>query len=390
MRAQFSTGVAALQWAIDRYDEENEPSREVQLLAAQVFCGAAMILMEQNAFERAHVYVERARLLREQVGDEHGLAAVYSIAGRLAYAQEHYDDALTQLRCCLRIQRRLGDRHGIAVTLKHARTIAYYRGNHSKAGAYLRRSLALFEALGDATWVGYALINLANVHYRTGRHDIADALYLECLAIRWLLGARAGIDSCLAGLVLNAWAWGKVRRAAWIYGVERRLAQDMALRRPDQDERHYRGMLAQVRQVLGVDFEIVAARGEQTPVDEAIAILLLAQPPGAPATAGASTDTGRRADYAQFSARLRGELNAEPRRAVDQTADGCSPEEIARPAKGARGNVLERRRDLARYVRWRLECEYGQRMGLDRDCDDRPKVGSGLIAGRRGRPPKVK
>jgi predicted ATPase len=387
MEGRFSAGSMVEERALALYDQIEHPSAELQSLAGEVLCGAAMLSMEQNCFEKSRQCIKRAGCLFDQMGDPRQRALALSIAGRLAYAEADYDRAIELLHESLRLREAEHDRWGTAVALKHLGTTEYYLEHFPQAAAYLRRSLGLFDELGDATWIAYALINLANVLYRNDNHAAADTLYLECLAIRWLLAQRPGIDACLAGIVHNAGAWGKPRRAAWIFGVERRLYQDMGLARIDEDSRHYDEVVARASRALDDEFERIAERAEQIPLDEAIAILLIARVPHTAAPDASANSTDRRAVYAHFSEKLRGELTGQICMISDVMANGDTIEQISRRLSLGKKEVLRRCRELAKYVRWRLECEYGQRMGVDLDCDEAPEVGKGIVARPRGRPP---
>jgi predicted ATPase/DNA-binding CsgD family transcriptional regulator len=81
-------------------------------------------------------------------------------AGRLAYLDAAYEEAMTLESESLALARALGDEQGIAATLNYLGMVYWARGDTPRSAALLEEGLARYRGLGDEAGVAYSILNL--------------------------------------------------------------------------------------------------------------------------------------------------------------------------------------------------------------------------------------
>ncbi|HEX6122729.1 MAG TPA: tetratricopeptide repeat protein, partial [Ktedonobacterales bacterium] len=289
IRGWFGEGIALIQRTLGLCDPSLFAEHSVALHYARALAAQGIFLAEQgdcppsarNGDSPAEARMRESLVLLRTLGDEHALAATLSLAGMVAYWADQYDAARFYLHESLKRRHRLGDRAGIADCQKNLGTLAYYQHRYGQAERRLTACLRTRRQLGDRVGMAYAQINLANVAFQCGRYETAEAYYLESLAWRWVLDARGGIASCLAGLFVNAADRGLPLRAAWLAGVETELKRALGTQLSPTDQRLCDERLEACRRRAGdpAAFAAAQARGAACPLDLAVACLLTAMDP---------------------------------------------------------------------------------------------------------------
>jgi hypothetical protein len=191
-------------YRLTRYDEAEEHFEAVRAQAAarrDLWQEAAAwhelgrLAYRRHQFERAVQLLAEARRLREQLGDQEGLARTLHEQGRLQHelalrSQEpaKLDEAESLYLLSLSLRRQIGDRVGEQATLHQLGLLAFDRGNLSQANAYYAESMQLARELNDRFWIVHNQFRSARLLWYQGQRQEALSQAQEALALCRLLG----------------------------------------------------------------------------------------------------------------------------------------------------------------------------------------------------------
>src|SRR5262249_45564841 len=82
-----------------------------------VLNGLGNVALDQGDYEAAQTYLGESMEIRQEIGDQSGVASSLSNLGYVACHQNNYESARTFFTESLAIQRELGEKRGIATTL---------------------------------------------------------------------------------------------------------------------------------------------------------------------------------------------------------------------------------------------------------------------------------
>ncbi|MBK8430969.1 MAG: tetratricopeptide repeat protein [Chloroflexi bacterium] len=136
----------------------------------------------------------------EQTADSWGIASCHMrfvTHLRQIGAPDTYGQQKTLLQQCLAIRQQIGDQRGVASTLNYLCDLAYERGDYEEARQHAERSLALHRALGEAKGTAHSLNHLGQVAGTLGQYEEARAYYRESLAILRQYGHAREVAICL-------------------------------------------------------------------------------------------------------------------------------------------------------------------------------------------------
>ncbi len=203
--------------------------------------GAAMLAVEQGAFDEAAALCAEGVALARARGAWRGLALALNAQGRLDCQQGRYVEAAVCHREALSVARERGDRAGEAAALAGLARAVELTGDASAARTLHEQSLAVSRALGDTRGRAEALTALMMGALYAGAHARAEALGAEGLTLLRALGDDGRTAEAL-------WALGMVAQTRGHHERARALHEEsLALRQARGDER----MVAHSRLALG-------------------------------------------------------------------------------------------------------------------------------------------
>ncbi len=241
---------------------------------ARVVGGAAVLAFTQGNYERAAELAEEGLALRQEMGDNWGVATALNLLGAVERGRGEYDQAARRFEAALALFEETGDLGWIALARGNLGILAFWRGDIEHAAALLEEAVALYRQAGDlyAYGTAAALSDLALVSCDQGDHARAAALFAESL-MRWReVGTKEGLADWLARVAVLATERGQFAQAARVFGAAEALREAIgyAFELPAR-ARHERAMTA-VRGEMGeAAFAAAMAAGGALSPDEAAA-----------------------------------------------------------------------------------------------------------------------
>jgi len=233
--------------------------------------------------ERARALHEEGLAVQRPLGNLVDVAHALNNLGAIAGRQGRIDEARAFFEESLALKRQIGDRSAVARTLNNLGALAAMQADWPTARAYLAESLAASREIDDRPGAASVLRNLGEAAAVTGDHAAARAHFTEALALQVELGnlpqaaevlllAAAAIASPGDGVLASP---EDAALAARLAGAWETLRAALPRRPRDPDEEQTLETLrATLRAGLGEDaFEASRARGRETGLDEAIALL---------------------------------------------------------------------------------------------------------------------
>ncbi len=203
--------------------------------------GAAMLAVEQGAFDEAAALCAEGVALARAQGAWGALALALNARGRLGCQQGRYAEAAACHREALSVARERGDLVGEAAALAGLARAVELMGDASAARTLHEQSLAVSRALGDTRGRAEALTALMMGALYAGASAQAEELGVEALTLLRALGDDGRTAEAL-------WALGMVTEALGRHERARALHEEsLALRQARGDER----MVAHSRLALG-------------------------------------------------------------------------------------------------------------------------------------------
>ena len=150
--------------------------------------------------DKAKEYLQKALVIRTEIGDRKGVAADYGNLGTVFYLLGQYDMSREYLQKALVIRTEIGDRKGNAADYRNLGTVFYSLGQYDKAKEYLQKALVIRTEIGDREGVATDYENLGIVFHLLGQYDKAKKYLQKALVIRTEIGDRKGEASCCGNL----------------------------------------------------------------------------------------------------------------------------------------------------------------------------------------------
>jgi predicted ATPase/DNA-binding XRE family transcriptional regulator len=218
VRGHISEGRAWIAALLDR-----PAARAPSVTQARLLGGAGRLAWAQNDWQQAARLLEQSQALCAELGDVAGSAGALNHLGEVAEAQGNYPHAAAFFARSLALFEQLGDREGSASALVSYAQMMQAQGQHERAAELVAASLTLFEELGDRRGLAVALTVQGQVMYMLGEYARADALFDRSLEVFHSLGYRHGAGWALTNQGQTALAQGDYRRA------EERFAESLEL-----------------------------------------------------------------------------------------------------------------------------------------------------------------
>jgi predicted ATPase/class 3 adenylate cyclase len=197
------------------------------LARAKALNGAGNLSQRQGDYDEAKRHYLESLAIRQELGDQSGIAAAYNNLASIAYRQGDYDRARALYQESLAIKRQVGDKRSIAATLNNLGILSYQTGNYGEARRLYEESLVIRRQLGDRQGASVSLEGLGNIAFEEGDYRMACAYLEECLAIRTDLNDRQGIAHVLQDLGELAFAEGDLDQARVRWQESLRTKQEL-------------------------------------------------------------------------------------------------------------------------------------------------------------------
>jgi predicted ATPase len=169
----------------------------ISITQARLLGGAGRLAWAQNDWQQATALLEQSRVLCTELGDVAGSASALNHLGEVAEAQGNYPQAAALLAQSLVLFEQLGDREGNASALVSYGQMMQAQGQHERAAELVDASLTLFEELGDRRGLAVALTVQGQVMNMLGEYARADQLFDRSLALFHSLGYDHGVGWAL-------------------------------------------------------------------------------------------------------------------------------------------------------------------------------------------------
>jgi tetratricopeptide (TPR) repeat protein len=211
-RGEYAQGLAALDAAMDLGEADVPPA-----IRASLDVSRGEIYFRQGQFEAAEVIVAQAVAALRDEPPGPASANAYQLLGDIVYERNDQARASDCFQRGLAIREQIGDEHGIAVSWNGEAIVAYDRGDYERAVECSRRSLAIRERIGDQWGIGSCWNNLGNVAYDRGDLRTALESYERSRAIWEVLGEQRALAATWNNLGAVAQGHGDLARAERSY-----------------------------------------------------------------------------------------------------------------------------------------------------------------------------
>lgn len=161
--------------------------------------------------------MEKSLRLRQQIGDQRGVANCLNYLCDLAYSRGDYEEAHERAAQSLAIHQALGNQIGRAHSLNHLGQVAGSIGAYPEARGYYQESLNLLRSYGNPRETADALDCVGYVTYLMGEYESAAPYYRESLQISREIDDTHGEAWSLHNLGDIARARGHYQRAKQLY-----------------------------------------------------------------------------------------------------------------------------------------------------------------------------
>ncbi|MFG1606461.1 tetratricopeptide repeat protein [Actinoplanes sp. NPDC049265] len=174
-------------------DQPGTDSRSSHLARTHHHLG--VVAQQRGDHVTAEQRYRQSLTIREQLGDQPGLAISYHDLGRVTQDRGDLNAAGRWYRQSVTISEKLGDRPAMASTYHQLGTVAQQQGDLSTAEQWYRQALTIEEDLGDRPGMANSYHQLGMVAQQQGDPDTAEQWYRQALIIDETLGNRPGMAS---------------------------------------------------------------------------------------------------------------------------------------------------------------------------------------------------
>jgi predicted ATPase len=266
VRGYYAEGRRALETAL-------AASQDVSLLVrARALRAAGHLTQYQRDFTRSAELLNESLTLARGLGDQHSIAATFSLLGETARFQGDYDRANALLEESLAMQRQLGDRWASYHTLYRLGEAARDQGQNERATALHAESLTIRREFGDTRGIAASLQCLGLLAVARGDYTDAVPILKEGLATHRQTRNKLGIANCLEGLAAVALAQDRPAGAARLLGAVEAVLETVggtlqwgARARYERDRDAARVRLSEAA------FEVARAEGRAMSLEDAVA-----------------------------------------------------------------------------------------------------------------------
>lgn len=154
-----------------------------------------IVAHSRGDFSEAEARCREALAIKEELGDQVGMANSHQHLGVIAQERGNLDEAERYYRKSLRLYEELNLRYNISNTLHHLGIVAQLRGNLSEAETYYLKSLALKEEVVDRSGMAGSYHHLGMIAMERGNLDEAEEYSRNSLTISAEFGVRSSMGA---------------------------------------------------------------------------------------------------------------------------------------------------------------------------------------------------
>jgi tetratricopeptide (TPR) repeat protein len=203
-----------LEGAFNSCDQAKEALPAANLLVlADLEDTTGVILRDQGEHERAREHHRRSLSLREQTGDQLGIAKSCNNLAAASWSLGDADTAVAMYRRSLEISIKMEHALGIASVRNNLGLIFAAQGNAGRAVEEYQQAQKLFHRIGNRLGVALTGINLAEVHLSLGNRDRAVEHARAALQESVEIGDQEGV-ACAHQLLAQAYLPDEPHQAA--------------------------------------------------------------------------------------------------------------------------------------------------------------------------------
>ena len=194
---------------------------------ARALSALGTLVLLKGDVVKARVVLEEGLRLRQDAGDEPGVAEILNRLGHIAIQKAEYAEAEKNYLKSLTLHRHLSDKEGTATILNNLGEVARCQHDLDGAKSFYEQSLSLCEETRDMRGKAIVLGNLGAVSRRLGDTVAAKTLMEESLLLKYELRDEIGLSYCFAGLAGVACDTGQAEYAAQLLGMMDALLERM-------------------------------------------------------------------------------------------------------------------------------------------------------------------
>lgn len=152
----------------------------------------------QGDYPKALNYYQRGLKICEEIGEEKFQANALNNIGLIYSAQGDNSKTLTYYDQSLKILEKLGDKKGMAMALINiAGTLSTNKDDYPQALEYCQRGLKISEEIGEKQYQANALSTIGNIYKDQGNNPKALEFFTQSLKIQEHIGDKKGMATSL-------------------------------------------------------------------------------------------------------------------------------------------------------------------------------------------------
>ena len=167
------------------FEETLQPFSDIscRVAAGYVLINWAYVVRSAGDHQRARALLEDGLVYFERIGSDQGRADTWARIANLELADERLDEAANLFERARRVREQLGDRRGGALALVGLGQVATRRGEHDRAADLLQEAADTFRRAGDRWGLTSTLWRIAELEQARDRPAAAEERLEEALAI---------------------------------------------------------------------------------------------------------------------------------------------------------------------------------------------------------------
>jgi predicted ATPase/class 3 adenylate cyclase len=263
LRGHLAEGLRRILEALDR---DPQAPAEIRDFA---FTVAGMIAYKQGDFATAREIADR---LLAETHAERGSAEALNLLGVIAAGEGSYGEARDLLERAKSIRERIGDVSGVQVSTHNLGLLALNQADYRHARPALEEALAIAARQELDTRIANSMCDLGFAELGEGRFDRARARFAAGLEPALRMGWKENVAYCLVGFGSVDLAKGRLDRAARFLGQIDRIVEEIHLIFEIYAERERDRVEGELRSRLGPDrLDALRAEGHSLSIEDAVA-----------------------------------------------------------------------------------------------------------------------
>jgi tetratricopeptide (TPR) repeat protein len=164
---------------------------EINYRSASLDYIKGVVYRKKGDLERAYEFLENCLAIRQELGDQHGLADTYNVIGSLYLYKGNLDKALDYYNKSLNIFEELENIPPKSKLLNNIGLIYWQKGDLDKALEYYHKSFTNFQKIGNRQHFAISLSNIGLVYWNMGELNLALDYYESSITILVEQGSKS-------------------------------------------------------------------------------------------------------------------------------------------------------------------------------------------------------